>query len=106
MKEAISRVEGEKKQPPFGKYVLPLSHFHLSTFYADNKQYDLAKIHLNKARDNYKDYELEDRIQAQIRSLQRRIKLVNDDPKEREAKEKKEQEENLEKNRNEKNFFV
>lgn len=106
MKEAVARTEGEKKQPPFGKYILPLAHFHLSTFYTDSNQYDLAKSHLNKARDGYKDYELEDRIQTQIRSLQRRIKLLHDDPKEREAAEKKDKEEKHAKETLEKNFFI
>jgi len=105
-KEAIARVEVEKKHAPFGKYIMPLTHFHLSTYYTDSNQYDLAKSHLNKARDGYKDYELEDRIQTQIRSLQRRIKLLHDDPKEKEAKEMTERKEKEAKETYEKNFFV
>lgn len=106
LKESIARAEGEKKQPPFGKYVLPLCHYHLSTYYTDNKDYPAAKSHLTKARDNYKDYELEDRFQAQVRSLQRRIKLLHDDPSEKVAKEKTVQEEKVKKELQDKNFYV
>jgi len=106
LKESIARAEGEKKQATFGRYVLPLCHFHLATYYTDNKEYDLAKTHLNKARDNYKDYELEDRFQTQIRSLQRRIKLLHEDPKDALLREKAAQEEKLQNEMKEKNFYV
>lgn len=106
LKECIARAEGEKKQPPFGKFVLPLVHFHLSSYYANTDQYDLAKTHLNKARDGYKDYELEDRIQTQIKCLQKRIKHVHDDPKAKQSKEKKEKEVKQAKETLENNFYV
>lgn len=104
--ESIARVEGEKKGAPFGKYVLPYCHLLLANYQTDMKQYDLAKSHMNKAKDNYKDYELEDRIQTQIRGLQRRIKLIHDDPKAKETKEKEEQDIKREKEEKEKNFYV
>lgn len=106
LKESIARAEGEKKQPPFGKYVLPLTHFHLSSYYVDTGAYDLAKTHLNKARDSYKDYELEDRIQTQIRSLQRRIKLLHDEPKLKEENARQDKEIKLEKEARDKNFYM
>lgn len=79
--EAIARGEDEAKKAPFGKYILPYAHFKLATLYTNDKNYDQAKVHLHKSRDNYKDYELDDRIQTQIRSLQRRIKHYTEGPK-------------------------
>ena len=83
--EAIARGEDEAKKAPFGKYILPYAHFKLATMYTNNKEFDLAKVHLNKARDGYKDYELDDRLQTQVRSLQRRIKHYTEAPKLAEA---------------------
>ena len=104
--ESIARVECEKKGAPFGKYVLPYCHYLLANYQADLEQYDLAKSHMNKAKDNYKDYELEDRIQTQIRGLQRRIKLIHDDPKSKEIKEKEEAKIKKEKEDKENNFYL
>ena len=59
----------------------PYAHYQLANYYANEKQYDQAKVHANKARDNFKDYELENRIQTQIKSLQRRLKYLTDGPK-------------------------
>jgi len=78
----------------------------LASYYTDKNEYDSAKTHLNKAKDNYKDYELEDRFQTQIRSLQRRIKLLHDEPKEALAREKVAQEERLQSELKEKNFYM
>jgi len=104
--ESIARVECEKKGAPFGKYVLPYCHYLLANYQADLEQYDLAKSHMNKAKDNYKDYELEDRIQTQIRGLQRRIKLIHDDPKSKEIKESEEAKIKKEKEDKENNFYL
>jgi hypothetical protein len=41
----------------------------------------VAKTYINKAQSNFKDYELENRIQAQIRSLQRKIKHLSGESK-------------------------
>jgi hypothetical protein len=69
----------------------------------------MAKTHLNKATNNYKDFDLEDRLQTQMRCLQKRIKYLNDDPKlEQSLKEREEIEKEikLQKQINEKNFFL
>ena len=57
---------------------MPCVHYELALYYTNVKNYDQAKIHLNKAA-NYKDFELDNRIQTQIKSLQRRIKFYTDD---------------------------
>ena len=74
--ESLARSENEKLG--FGKFVLPCVHYELALYYTNEKNYDQAKIHLNKAA-NYKDFELDNRIQTQIKSLQRRIKYYTDD---------------------------
>ena len=79
MNESLARAESDKL--PFGKYVQPYAHYQLANYYTNEKEYDQAKIHANKARDNFKDYELENRIQTQIKSLQRRLKYLTDGPK-------------------------
>jgi hypothetical protein len=76
--ESIARAENSKLS--FGKYVLPCAHYELSTYHTDQNDLPTAKGYLSKARDNFKDYELENRIQTQIKSLQKRIKHLQDAP--------------------------
>jgi predicted negative regulator of RcsB-dependent stress response len=107
--EALARGEDEAKKAPFGKYILPYANFKLANLYTDEKNYEQAKIYLNKARDNYKDYEMDDRIQTQIRSLQRRIKHYTDGPRLAEAaKARQEAEQEIKKQKliDQKNFYV
>jgi hypothetical protein len=64
---------------------------------------------LNKSRDNYKDYELENRIQAKVKSLQKRIKYEQDGPKiaaTLKARAEVEIEEKNQKEKNINNFYV
>jgi len=107
--EAIARGEDEAKKAPFGKYILPYAHFKLATMYTNMKEYEQAKVYLNKARDGYKDYELDDRLQTQVRSLQRRIKHYTEAPKLAEvikARNDAEQEAKKLKQMHEKNFYI
>lgn len=67
---------------PFGKYTPPCAHYELALYYTGEKDYEQAKAFLNKAQNNYKDYELDNRIQVQIRSLQRKIKFITEGTKE------------------------
>jgi hypothetical protein len=81
----------------------------LASISTDNKDYNSAKVYLNKSRDNYKDYELENRIQAKIKSLQKRIKYEQDGPKiaaTLKARAEAEIEEKNHKERNINNFYV
>ena len=58
---------------------------------------------------NYKDYELDDRIQTQLRSLQRRLKHLIDEPKLAQAINERNEAENgkkMQREASEKNFFL
>ena len=107
-KESIARAEGVK-HPEFGKYVLPYAQFQLASYYIKEKKLDLAKSHLNKAKDNYSGYELENRLQTQIRSLQRLIKHYTDGPKiaaAMKARAEADEEQKKQKQAQEKNFYL
>ena len=70
---------------------------------------DLAKSHLNKAKDNYSNFDLEDGLMIKIRSLQKLIKYYTDGPKLAAAMKARAEEEQEQKNIKliqEKNFFI
>ena len=74
----------------------------------NEKNYDQAKSYLNKAL-NYKDYELNERVQTQIKSLQRRIKYYTDEPRIAallKSREEVEKEQKAKKETEIKNFYV
>lgn len=105
--ESIARAESIKK-PPFGKYVLPCANLELATFFTDEKDFTQAKSFLNKSRID-KEYELDNRIHAKIKSLEKRIKFLVDGPRiaaNLKAKSEMEQEEKTQKEKNANNFFV
>lgn len=106
--ECIAR--GETDKIPFGKYALPCAHLELAYYYTDTlKDYNQAKIFLNKSQSGFKDYELENRIQTQIKSLQRRLKFIVDAQKleaSQKAKLEAEQQLKLQKENQIKNFYV
>lgn len=88
---------------------MPCANLELASIYTDEKEYNTAKTFLNKSRDNYKDYELENRIQAKIKSLQKRIKYEQDGPKlaaSLKARADAEIEEKNQKEKNLNNFYV
>jgi predicted negative regulator of RcsB-dependent stress response len=106
--ECVARSDNEKQQA-FGKYALPYSNFQLATMATNDKRFDEAKAYLNKAKDNYKDYELENRLQTQLKSLQRRIKYLTETPKLEEASKEKSRiqvEQNKQKQTEQKNFYL
>lgn len=104
----MARGESDK-QAPFGKYVLPCAHLELGSYYTDINELGQAKNHLSKSQNGFKDYELESRIQTQVKSLQRRIKFLTDGPKlaaSLKAKSETEQEQKNQKQTDLKNFYV
>jgi hypothetical protein len=68
-KESIAR---DEKQSSLSRYVQPYAHLQLSILYTEMSDWNSALHHLNKSK-SYKDYDLEDRLQIQMRTLQRRI---------------------------------
>ena len=58
--------------------MLPCAQYELASFYTKEKNYADAKHYLHKASSSYKDYELENRIQVQMKSLQKRLKYLTD----------------------------
>jgi hypothetical protein len=48
----------------------------LAAHFTNEKDYAQAKSHANKAQNNFKEYEMDNRIQVQIRSLQRKLKFL------------------------------
>ncbi len=99
----IARAENEKA-PPFGKYVLTCANYELANYQTSLKNYADAKAYLNKAQ-SYKDFELENRIHSQVRSLQRKVKHLTEGVRTEEAlKARAEAEEKKETNA--KNFYV
>ena len=69
----------------------------------------MAKTYLSKAKDNYSNYDLENRLQTQIRGSQRLIKYYTDGPKLAAAMKARAEAEQEQKNRKliqEKNFYV
>ena len=72
MKESLSRINQNEKQIGFEKYVQPFSYFNLSSLCVDKLRLDDAVFYLNKVK-NFKDYDHEDRLQLQIRTLTQRI---------------------------------
>lgn len=60
-----------------GKYAMPSALYELACYYVEEKDFGSAKSSLLAAQ-NYKDYELDNRIQVQIRSLQRKIKYLTE----------------------------
>jgi hypothetical protein len=68
----LSRIHENEKQISFERYVQPFGYFNLSMLYVDNGRLDDALFCLNKAK-SFKDYDHEDRLQLQIRTLSSRI---------------------------------
>lgn len=75
LNECLARCENQKIL--VGKYAQPSALYELACFYADAKEFTHAKANLAKAQ-SFKDYELDNRIQIQIRSLQRKIKYLTE----------------------------
>ena len=70
--------------------------------------YEQAKVFLAKAL-TFKDYELNERVGTQIKSLQRRIKYYTDEPKMSallKSREEQNQEQKIKKESAIKNFYV
>ena len=67
-KESLAREE----KFSISKYLHPYANIQLCCLSIDNKDLNSANAYLAKAK-TYKDYELEDRIQIQMRCIQRRI---------------------------------
>ncbi len=74
----------------------------------NEKNYDKAKSYLSKAQ-TFKDYELNERVGTQIKSLQRRIKYYTDEPKIAallKAREEADQDQKSKRENEIKNFYV
>ena len=56
----------------FEKYVQPFTYFNLSVLSVDKNRLDDSLVYLNKIK-NFKEYDHEDRLQLQIRTLTKRI---------------------------------
>jgi hypothetical protein len=67
--ESVAR---EEKQSSLTRYVQPYANIQLSCLYMNMSNWPSATHYLNKAR-SFKDYDLEDRLQIQMRTIQRRI---------------------------------
>jgi hypothetical protein len=70
----LARIENIKGLG-FGKYLSPSAYVDLALNSLEEKRYDETKHYLAKTND-YKDYELENRLQTVIRSLDRRYKYI------------------------------
>lgn len=75
--EAIARYENDK-QVPFLKYVQPFASHQLALIEMNEKNFDTSKQLLNKVKDNYKDYDFENRLLPQVRSALKRLKYLID----------------------------
>lgn len=88
---------------------MPSALYELACYYVEEKDYASAKSNLTKAQ-SYKDYELDNRIQVQIRSLQRKIKYLTE-PKPAAASSTANSNDKIDSNKHEeiqkqKNFFI
>lgn len=63
---------------PFGKYSYVCAHYILGKYYLDERNYDAAKTHLNKAGSYGKEYEFEYHIQTLVQSSLRRLKYLTE----------------------------
>ena len=72
LKESLRRTSENEKQISFEKYVQPFAYFNLSSLCIDNNRLDEALAYLNRIK-NFKDYDHEDRLLLQIRTLNQRI---------------------------------
>ncbi len=78
LNESLARCENNQKASPIvGKYAQPSALYELACFYTDEKDFAQAKSNLAMAQ-TYKDYELDNRVQIQIRSLLRKIKYLTE----------------------------
>lgn len=101
LNESLARCENVKSVG-VGKYVQPSAHYELACYYTDEKDYTLAKAQLTMAQ-NYKEFELDNRILVQIRSLNRKIKFLTEEKSSANDKSVANKEEELQK---QKNFFI
>jgi tetratricopeptide (TPR) repeat protein len=104
--ECLARAETTKL--PFAKFVQPCAYYELALYSTNEQQYDQAQKYLNKAQ-NFKDFELCDRVGTQIKSLQRRIKFYTDGPKLAallKSRQELETEQTIKKESEVKNFYV
>jgi len=104
--ECLAR--GETAKLPFAKFVFPCAYYELAVYNTNEKNYDKAKTYLSKAQ-TFKDYELNERVGTQIKSLQRRIRYYTDEPKLAALLKSREEAEKEQKTKREneiKNFYV
>lgn len=83
---------------------MPSALYELACYYVEEKDFASAKSNLIKAQ-SYKDYELDNRIQVQIRSLQRKIKYITESKSASAANDKLDASKN-EEIQKQKNFFI
>ena len=62
----------DENQSTLSRYVQPYANTQLSCLYIDASNWQSAVYYLSKAK-SFKDYDLEDRLQIQMRTMQRRI---------------------------------
>jgi hypothetical protein len=75
--ESIARSENEKPIT-LAKYSLPFAYHQLALIEMKDKNYDVSKSLLNKSKDNFKEYDFENRLIAQIRSALKKVKYLCD----------------------------
>lgn len=104
LNECLARCEDDKSTS-LGKYAAPSALYELGSYYVDEKDFQSAKTSLAKGA-TYKDYELDNRIQVQIRSLQRKIKYLTEPPKQPPKAAEADNNSNHEEIHKQKNFFI
>ncbi|KAH9488246.1 Tetratricopeptide repeat protein 39C [Bulinus truncatus] len=73
LKEAIARHQGKKDE----MYIPAFTHFELASIYMRNPEaHHLAKQHLQTIKDNYKDYDFENRLSVRVNNALKRMKSV------------------------------
>lgn len=72
MKSITATADGNQSQ--ISRYVQPYAHSHLATIYMESNKFDLAADHLSMAK-SFTHYEFRSRLQAQLRSLQRKLEF-------------------------------
>ncbi|KAK0066384.1 tetratricopeptide repeat protein 39C [Biomphalaria pfeifferi] len=71
LKEAIARHQGKKEDV----YIPAFTNFELACIYMKKPEtYHLAKQHLQAVKDNYKDYDFENRLSVRVNNALRRLK--------------------------------
>lgn len=101
--ESLARSQNDRSNPSFAKYSQPFTLHQKALLNIKNQNYQDAKHDLLRAKDNFKDFDLENRLHAQLRSALRLVKANTEDSEQLSEEELKKRQEKIDQT---KNFYL